>query len=62
MKSAKCTMLNSAVRHARRREEHLVIKQQATGRCPKCGARVVVETGVLRCSVCSWRMSIHDVS
>ena len=58
----KLSLLNRAARQARRRESHLVMRQQATVRCPLCGARVKVEAGVMYCTRCDWKCSIHDVA
>jgi len=60
--SPKSTLLNRAVALARRREAHLIQRQQATRRCPDCGAAVTIELGVMRCTACGWRQSIHDTA
>ncbi len=57
-----CTLANRAVRQSRRRESHLRLRQQATRRCPDCGAAVTIELGVMRCVACDWRHSIHDTA
>ena len=58
----KCSLLNRATALAHRRESFFTLRQQASVRCPECGARVTVEMGVMRCTVCEWQCSIHDVS
>ena len=58
----KPSLTNPAAGLSHRRESHLVMRQQATVRCPECGARVKVEAGVMYCTRCDWKCSIHDVA
>ncbi len=30
--------------------------------CPECGSELIVEPGVIRCSQCDWKFTIHDVA
>ncbi len=62
MKSPRCNMLARAIRQVHRRDAYYTLRSQSLHRCPECGAEVKVETGIMRCTVCSWRMSIHDIS
>jgi len=61
-KLPKCTLLNRANYQAGRRKTFHAMRRQATQRCPDCKARVTIEMGTMRCTVCDWSVSIHDVA
>jgi len=63
--TASCSLENREreMRRIRRiRRMSVVERSLATRRCPLCGSRVTEECGVMRCTVCNWSSSIHDVS